>query len=130
MSAPEDIWNSQTATVVENTWNTLDDMTVLIEKTRYTVTGLPTHLKVTLATTTKTPKYQKLSPDYSIKIPLELAEKLNWEIGSELFISAYDDELSQAIIGKKLVGKEFKQGLKRLRQRVAEDIEASKTVSE
>lgn len=50
----------------------------------------------------------------TIKIPRELAAKLNWRVGDELWVEIYDEDLSQAIIGKKLKGAEAKRVAEKL----------------
>jgi hypothetical protein len=73
--------------------------------------------------------YQQLGFDYTIKIPLELAQKLDWSIGSQIYIQPLDEDLKQAIIGKKLSRKEIKPGLEKLQKVVEHRIKSKKGLS-
>jgi antitoxin component of MazEF toxin-antitoxin module len=75
--------------------------------------------------------YQKLGPDFHIRIPPALAEKLGWDIGSDIYIEVFDEDLRQALVGKKLVGQEMKQGLAKLQKQVSDELaETNKNIHE
>jgi hypothetical protein len=57
-----------------------------------------------------------LRQDNSIIISPEICKKLNWKIGSKLWIDVYDENLSQIIVGKELSGEEAVRGMGRLKQ--------------
>lgn len=65
--------------------------------------------------------YQKIQPDFTVRIPTEVVKKLNWGIGSEVWIDVHDEELSQAIIGKRLRGEEARKAIEKLERIISGD---------
>ncbi len=62
-----------------------------------------------------------LMPDFSVKIPEDIVEKLNWKVGTELVVNVLDESTSEAVIGKRFHGEEAKQKFRALREGLYDD---------
>jgi hypothetical protein len=69
----------------------------------------------------KTEGKNYLLPDYTVPIPRQIAEKLNWRIGTEIVVSILDEENSEAVISKKFHGEEARQKFRALREGLYDD---------
>ena len=56
--------------------------------------------------------------DLTIKIPRDIASKLNWGTGTELWVEVYEEKLGQAIFGPRLRGKAARKALEQLRKMI------------
>ena len=98
-----------------------------LDSDEYTIEIPARYLPVTTITlerrTPRKPKqadYQRIQPDMTIKIPNDVAERLHWGVGSEVWVDTYDEDLSQAIVGKRVRGEEAKKAMRKL-QRMMSD---------
>jgi len=91
-------------------WQQLSDKQKEYNTTILTNVERKSHLKE------KEEGYQRINPDFTIKIPSKVAEKLHWGVGSEVWIDVLDEDLSQAIVGKKVRGEEARNSIERLQR--------------